>query len=823
MDENKPLFAEVLLPLPLKGFFTYRIPVDYRQEAAVGKRVVVQFGRNKIYSGLIILLHQNEPQKYKARDILNLLDDFPVVTQKQLTLWRWISDYYMAYMGETMNAALPSAMKLASESKIKLHPAYDGLISELSQAESRIIENLVSRSSLTIKEVSDVTGYKNVMPLIKNLIEKEAVILLEELNERFKPRKESFLKLAPEYVESEQALSDLLDGFSKRAYRQMEVMMLFLSKLGDDRARLQAKKLITGGDTKYNAAIRSLLDKGVLQEEYKEVSRLDSFVAEAKVSSIQLSEAQQLALDEIKKGFEQGKVSLLHGVTSSGKTELYIHLIEEQMSKGKQVLYLLPEIALTAQIINRLSRYFGDEVVVYHSRFNDQERTETWQSVLQKRRKLIVGARSSLFLPFQDLGLIIVDEEHDSSFKQYEPAPRYHGRDVAVFLGRMFGSSIVLGSATPSVESYANAQAGKYHLVELFQRFGDIQMPEILVADLVAAAKKKELYSHYSRMLLSEMKATLEKGQQVILFQNRRGFSLRVQCHQCGWMPECPNCDVGLIYHKYQNHLRCHYCGHKAKVPRACPSCESTQIKMQGFGTEKVEEDLPMHFPKARIARMDLDTTRSKNAYHKIIADFEARKLDILVGTQMVTKGLDFDHVGMVGVMNMDNMLGFPDFRAFERAYQLLAQVSGRAGRKGKRGKVIVQTRQPYHSVIRYAMMNDYYAMFSTQLQERKLFKYPPYYRLIRLTLKHKDKDVVFRASRMLAGALRALLGKRILGPEYPAVSRIRQYYLRDILIKIANNENKQAVKGHINSEIKKLNMEDDFKSVRVVVDVDPV
>ncbi|MCF8218368.1 MAG: primosomal protein N' [Bacteroidales bacterium] len=823
MDEKKPLFAEVLLPLPVKGTFTYRVPVDFREEAEVGKRAVVPFGRNKIYSGIIYRLHQNEPQKYKAKDVRNILDEKPVITSEQTRLWEWISEYYMAFMGETMNAALPSAMKLASESKVKLHPAYDGVVSDLSMPEHKILENLGDNVALSIKEISKITGYRNVMPVIKNLIEKECVIMQEELQNTFKPKKEPFLRLAREYVDSEQELQNLLDNFSNKAYRQMEVLMMFLSKTGNDRSALVARKRIIAGDSKYNAAIRALVGKGILIEEKKTISRIDNFKAAEEVGNITLTVDQVKALTQIHEGFANDKVSLLHGVTSSGKTEIYIHLIEEQLQKNKQVLYLLPEIALTAQIINRLTYYFGNEVVVYHSRFNEQERTETWNLVLNKQRRVIVGARSALFLPFRDLGLVIVDEEHDNSFKQYEPAPRYQGRDVAVYLGRMFHASVILGSATPSVESYANAEAGKYHLAELHKRYGDIQMPEIQVADLVKASKQKQMYSHYSYMLLKNIKETLDKGLQVILFQNRRGFSLRLQCQQCGWMPECPNCDVGMIYHKYQNNLRCHYCGHKAKVPEECPECGSTAVKMQGFGTEKIEEELPNHFPDVKIARMDLDSTRSKNAYYRLISDFEARKLDILVGTQMVTKGLDFDHVGLVGVMNMDNLLGFPDFRAFEKAFQLLAQVSGRAGRKGEQGKVIVQTRQPYHSVIRYAMNNDYHAMFKSQLQERKIFKYPPYYRLVRITLKHKDQDTVYKASQVLAGALRARLGKRILGPEFPAIARIRRLYLRNILVKIANNDDKKNIKKFILDEIRTLSKENDYKSVKVAVDVDPV
>lgn len=823
MNENKPVFAEVLLPLPLSGTFTYRITVDFRESVMQGIRVVVQFGRNKIYSGLIIKLHQEEPFNYKVKDILDVLDDKPVVTQRQLEMWEWIAEYYMAYKGEAMNVALPSALKLASESKIKLHPAYDGNISDLSQSEHKIMENLASRQTLTIEEISKLLGFPRVMPIVKNMIEKEMIILQEELNDRFKPRKESFLYLAEPYASSSEKLNEMLNSLSRKAYRQMEVLMLLLNILHGDYTFAVSKKKIQGNETKYASAIKALIDKQILLEEKKVVSRLETFKSRAVVSDIQLTNEQAEALEGIREGLSAGKVTLLHGVTSSGKTEIYIHLIEEQIKKGKQVLFLLPEIALTTQIIQRLTKFFGEDVTVYHSRFNQQERTETWRAVLENRKKVIVGARSSLFLPFHDLGLVIVDEEHDSSYKQYNPAPRYQGRDVAVYLGKQTGADVLLGSATPAIESSHNVETGKYHSVKLHKRYGDIKMPEIQVADLVAASKNREMHSHFSAMLLDGIKETLDKGLQVILFQNRRGFSLRVQCQQCGWMPECPNCDVGLIYHKYQKNLRCHYCGYRTKVPSECAACGSTRVRMQGFGTEKVEEELPNFLPKARIARMDLDSTRSKNAYRKILSDFEAQKLDILVGTQMVTKGLDFDHVGLVGVLNMDNMLGFPDFRAFERAFQLLAQVSGRAGRKGEQGKVIVQTRQPYHVVIRYAMENDYLAMYKSEIQERKKFKYPPFYRLIRLTLKHKDQDTVYRASNMLAGALRAKLGKRILGPEFPVISRIRRLYLRDIMIKISKADNRSKIKEMISEEIKSLNKESNFKSVQVVIDVDPM
>lgn len=823
MDESKPLYARVLLPIPVKEAFTYRIPVDYRQHARFGKRVVVQLGAQKIYSGIIWELHQSPPPVARVKDILYILDDKPILGVQQKKLWEWISRYYMASPGETMNAALPGALKLASESRIKIHPAYDGSLSELTPAEHKVIENLVGNKALTIKEVSGLTGYKNVMPLIKNLVEKEAVIMLEELDQRYKPRKESFLRLAPALAASEDKIRDLLDSFSKQAHRQMEVLMLFLHHTGGRYRQEVPQSRLTAKDPRYAGGIKGLTDKGILLKEERTVTRLTAMEARSKVEDIHLNEPQIQALNQIQEGFQKQKVVLLHGVTSSGKTELYIHLIKECLDKGKQVLYLLPEIALTAQVIHRLARFFGKQVLVYHSRFNEQERTEMWTAVKEKKNNLIVGARSALFLPFNDLGLVIVDEEHDSSFKQYDPAPRYAGRDVAVYMGRMFHANVVLGSATPSIESYVNAKKEKYHYVKLNQRYGNIQMPQMIVADLLDAAKNKQLYSNFSQLLLQEIKHCLEKKQQIILFQNRRGFSLRLQCFHCGWMPQCTNCDVGMTYHKFANKLRCHYCGYTENIPKSCKECSSTKIKMQGFGTEKVEEELPRYFPQAKIARMDLDSARTKNAHYKIIHDFEAKKTDILVGTQMVTKGLDFDNVGLAGVMNMDNMLGFPDFRAFERAFQTLTQVSGRAGRKKERGKVIIQTRQPKHPVIQYAINNQFEKMAEEQLRERKKYNYPPFSRLIRITLKHKNQDTVFDASNLLAGALKAKLGKRVLGPGYPTVARIKKMYLRDILVKINDKDKKETVKKILTREWQGLNSREAYKTVRAVMDVDPV
>ncbi len=826
------LFAEVLLPLPLPGTFTYRIAMEMNNDVAQGKRVVVQFGRKKVYTGLVQSVHQNIPQNFIPKYILAVLDPTPVVNAIQMKFWNWIAEYYMCHPGEVMNAALPSALKLASETRIVQHPDFDGETDHLNEKEYLIAEAIDIQKTLTISEVSRIVEYKKVIPLIKNLIEKKVVLVEEELKDRYKPKVESYIKLTEEYLD-EKNLQQLFNDLEKRAFKQLELVMTFMRMAGSkgfQEAQISRSELLKMGNTT-PAPLNALVKKGVFEIVEKISSRLEEFEARSSVESIQLTEKQQTSFNEIKQSFEDKDVVLLHGVTSSGKTEIYIKLIHETINQGKQVLFLLPEIALTTQIINRLRKFFGNKVGVYHSRYNEFERVEIWNNVIKSgdeaietnhKYQIILGARSALFLPYSNLGLVIVDEEHDTSYKQYAPAPRYLARDAAILLAKMHGAKTLLGSATPSIESYFNATFKKYGLVELNERYGGVQMPEILVADLKNETRRKLMKSHFSSLLIKNIEEALAKKEQVILFQNRRGFSLRLECESCHWLPTCKNCDVTLIYHKYNNQLKCHYCGYSTRVPERCPECGFTGLQMKGFGTEKIEDDLAIILPKAKIQRMDLDTTRSKNAYQQIISDFEERRVDILVGTQMVTKGLDFDNVSVVGILNADNLISYPDFRSFERSYQLMAQVSGRAGRKAKRGKVIIQTYNPYHAVIRYVIDNNYQDMFRSQVQERRQFRYPPYFRMIELQLQHKDVNFVNAAANELAAALRKLFGKRILGPEYPMVSRIKNLYLKNILIKLEKTDKAREMKKQIATTIDFFNTQSKYKAARVIANVDP-
>lgn len=834
------LFVDVILPLSVPNLYTYRVPYDWNDSIAVGQRVVVQFGKGKLYSALVRRVHEVPPKQYAAKYIESILDEFPVVNEKQFALWEWMSGYYMCTIGDVMIAALPGGLRLSSETKLIMHQDYKEKLpnTDLSNKEFLILDALELRDVLSLNDVSAIVEQKTVYPLIKSMIEKGIVVIQEELKERYKPKIETFVALAQAY-DSEEQLKTLFDQLEKKAGKQLDVLMAFIklserySKNKKEVKKKDIVKMVDGAD----AAIKGLVKKNVLELYESEVGRLTAFENENKVT--QLNDIQQQTFDLINKQFNEGKdVALLHGVTSSGKTEIYVKMIEEVLAEGKQVLYLLPEIALTTQIINRLKKYFGEAVGVYHSKFNENERVEVWKNVInasnEKRStannqqpttniQLIIGARSALFLPFDNLGLIIVDEEHDSSFKQYDPAPRYNARDSAIFLAHIHKAKTLLGSATPSVESYFNAQEGKYGFAEMKQRFGGIQMPEILIADVKEASKRKEMKSHFSPMLLDHIALALQNKEQVILFQNRRGFAPQLECDTCAWVPQCTNCDVSLTYHKNTNQLRCHYCGYSVKPPTKCAACGDTNIKMKGFGTEKIEEELAIFYPAAKIARMDLDTTRSKFAHQHIIQDFEDGNIDILVGTQMVTKGLDFDNVSMVGILNADSMLNFPDFRAFERSYQLMAQVSGRAGRKNKRGKVIIQTHNPDHSIIQNVWNNDYLSMYTNQLLDRKNFHYPPYYRLIEITLIHKDLDLVNASSKFLADQLKIHFAKRVLGPEFPLVSRIRNLYHKNILLKVEREASVVQVKKILNEMITMFKNDTTFKPVRIQLDVDPM
>jgi primosomal protein N' (replication factor Y) (superfamily II helicase) len=828
---QQTLFADILLPLPLPGYFTYRVPAELNSSMQTGIRVVVPFGPRKVYSGLVRKIHHTPPQKFQAKYILSVLDEVPLVFEKQFEFWEWIADYYMATPGEVMNTALPPALKLASETRITINPDFDQDFQNLSEKEYLIAEALEIQKTLSISEVSKITGLQKVFPLIGNLMEKKVILLKEELENPYRQKLEKFVRLSAVFDE-EKKLKEAFDEVEKRAPKQLEVLMAYirLSKRYVSDVREVPAREISARVKNASPAIDALVKKGVLDVYKNKVSRFDH--SEKYAAAIDFNGYQQQALEEIRKSWKEKDVVLLHGVTSSGKTEIYIDLIREAIEKGQQVLYLLPEIALTTQIIRRIQAHFGDKAGVYHSRFNVMERTEVWNNLalggiesLQTtiRYQLVVGPRSALFLPWQNPGLIIVDEEHEASFKQHDPAPRYHARDAAIWLANSFGAKVLLGSATPSVESYFNARSGKFGLVELNKRYGGMQLPEVLVADIKKETRQKTMKSHLSSLLFKHVEEALENQKQVILFQNRRGFSPRLECEQCNYIPTCTQCDVSLVYHKHINKMKCHYCGYTIKPHNQCPSCGSADIKLKGFGTEKIEEELPLLFPDATIKRMDLDTTRAKNAYSNIIHDFEDKRIDILVGTQMVSKGLDFENVSVVGILSADSMLSFPDFRAHERAFQMMAQVSGRAGRKNDRGKVIIQAFDPWHAIIRQVIDNNYEEMYKNQILERRNFLYPPFFRLVQITLLHTDPKMVNNAADALAREIRkSFPEKLVLGPEYPMVSRIRAQYLKNIIVKIDRNTGILQKKEILKNILQEFSINAKWKPVRVKINVDP-
>ncbi len=820
---KEELFVNVILPLPLPAFFTYSVPIVISSEIAVGKRVLVPFGKHKFYAAIIHHIHTQKPSNYQTKEILNVLDETPIVNEKQLALWIWIAEYYMCTYGEVMAIALPSAFKLASETNIEIHPDYDGEISHLSEKELLIVNSLLNNQTLTIKQTEKLTGNNRVIPVIKTLIDKGIITVCEEVEQKYKIKTESFLCLSETYKNDENALNLVFQELekSKRTQKQSDALLYFLSLLhsSHDTFIPKSKALVL---EKFNESqLQSLVKKGILESHQLTVSRLPDFQAEEDSSTIALSLEQEEALTNIKQTFEKKNTVLFHGVTGSGKTEIYIKLIQEEINKGKQVLYLLPEIALTTQIINRLRKYFGNKIGIYHSRFNESERVEIWNHVAEKNDthyQIIIGARSALFLPFYDLGLIIVDEEHDVSYKQFDPTPHYQARDAALVLAKLHHAKTLLGSATPSIETYFNTTKNKFGLVSLYQRYGGLALPEIMLVDLRKEGHNEQGFTPYTKTLLDHIEKALAKKEQIILFQNRRGFSVHLECKLCNYIPTCKHCDVTLTYHKHNNQLRCHYCGYTEKVPQSCPSCKNLHLEMRGLGTEKIEEELQIIFPSAVIARLDYDSTRSKTAYQQIISNFEKRKIDILVGTQMITKGLDFDNVSTVGVLNADNMLYYPDFRSYERAFQMFSQVSGRAGRKNKQGKVLIQTFNPKHSLFQYVLCNDYQSFFEKTIMERKQFRYPPIYRFIKITLKHKKIETLNPLADELANQLKKTFPSHILGPEFPPIMRIKNLYHKDIIIKLIPSSNiakyKQWIREVINAPI--------FKSIQIHIDVDP-
>lgn len=821
-------FVDVILPLAVAQRFTYSIPDDLVQQVRQGVRVVVPFGKKRLYSAIVYQVHANKPQGFDIKSVIQVIDDDgPIVLPTQLRLWDWIAGYYMCSLGEVMKAALPSALKLESETYVDKTDNEELIYSE---AEQQVMFLLDGKNKITIDQIIAKSGVKNPMSVIKSLIAKDAINVSEKLFEEYQPKFEAVLSLSKKYRTSE-AINQLLNSL-KRAQSQEKLLLglLAFSKSDNDEQMFQVevtkRELLSQVDVS-SAVVKAMVQKGILEQQMVEVSRIKTFSNQEKEPA-KLNEHQQAALESIRQNFENGKVTLLHGVTSSGKTEIYIHLIKQTVDAGKQALYLLPEIALTTQIISRLRNIFGDRVGVYHSKYGDAQRVEVYNGVLNydvvsnlAQFDVILGVRSSVFLPFRNLGLVIVDEEHENTFKQNNPTPRYNARDVAIVLANIHGANVLLGTATPSIESYHNAKMGKYALVELTERFRNMELPQVRVVDLKKANRDRKLHTHFSSDLLDEIGATLERNEQVILFQNRRGYAPVVECADCGWVPRCEHCDVSLTYHKNTNMLVCHYCGFSLNNPSACPSCEGKNLKMKGFGTEKIEDDLALYFPKARIKRLDLDSTRSKSSYERIIDDFENGEVDILVGTQMITKGLDFDKVSLVGILNADSMLNFPDFRAFEHSYQLMSQVAGRAGRKGRRGLVILQTSQPEHSIVREVVSQDYVLMYEEQIEERRLFNFPPFCRLINISLRHRDNIVLAEHAKVVAAALRKTLGNCVLGPEAPVVARVQNLYIMEIMVKVDPQKSLMQVKEVVDYYLKAIRTQK--TSLSVAIDVDPM
>ncbi len=813
-------YLDVILPIPIERLFTYSITKAEFDYIKSGMRVAVPFGKSKIYTAIVHSIHQNPPEIYQAKEIHQILDEFPLVTEYQIKLWSWIANYYMCTMGDVLRAALPSAFLLESETIISLNSSTTINDSQLKDDEFLVFEALQHQSALKVNEISNILDKNNILPVLKRLLDKKAIVVEEEIFEKYKPKLIRYVKLNANYS-SDEALQQLLENLT-RAPKQSALVMALFSLSANTSKPIKVSELKAKSNAS-SAQIKTLIDKQILEDYFIQIDRIQYSGAE-KESVKELNNHQENTLNAIVQSFKKQNVTLLHGVTSSGKTELYVKLIEDIIKSEKQVLYLVPEIALTTQLVNRLQYYFGDQVAVYHSKYSLNERVEVWNNVLNNsdKAKIIIGARSSVLLPFNSLGLIIVDEEHEQSYKQFDPAPRYHARDTAIVLAGLFNAKTLLGSATPSIESYFNAtKAQKYGFAELNRRYNDILMPEIELVNIKDKYKRKRMKGHFSDILIDEMTEALQEDQQIILFQNRRGFAPIVECTTCGHSPQCPNCDVSLTYHQFKNQLRCHYCGYNMSMLLNCLACGSVDLDSKGFGTEQIEEEVKTLFPDYKVGRMDLDTTRGKYGYEKIITAFEQQEIDILVGTQMLTKGLDFRNVKLVGIMNADNMLNFPDFRAHERSFQLMLQVAGRAGRTAERGKVLIQTYNPYHKILQQVSNNDYKAMFNEQLDERYNYKYPPIFRLIKITLKHKDYNKVNTGADWLAKSLKQIFNTNVLGPEFPPVSRIRNQYHKNILIKIPEKQSLLKTKEAILKIKNSFMSVKDFRSIKVILNVD--
>lgn len=809
-------FIDVILPIPIRKVYTYSVTKDEVGFLKKGMRVAVSFGKSKIYTALVLDIHKIKPTLYEAKEIHQILDDSPIVTPKQLQHWEWIASYYMCSLGEVYRAALPSAFLLESETIIYRNESF--LKTDLlTDDEYLIYEALQRQAQLTLHEIAEIIGRKKVLPIINELIKKSVLSVKEEIYEIYKPKLIKYVRLHKDY-HSDKGLQTLLSKLSK-AKKQRELVLTFF-QLKAEKKPIKAKILLEKSGTSAQI-LKTLVNKGVF-EFYQIQSDRIQFKGDTNPLK-SLNEYQVEALNAIENSFKDNDVTLLHGVTGSGKTEVYSALINKVLNKGQQVLFLLPEIALTTQIIKRLQYYFGNQISVFHSKYSVNERVEVWQNVLHDKTKaqIVIGARSTIFLPFSNLGLVVVDEEHEVSYKQFEPSPRYSARDAAIVLGKLHKAKILLGSATPSIESMFNTKQNKYGLVNLNRRHGNVKMPKIELIDIKQKKRKKQMVGHFSDRLIQLMNETLKNKKQIILFQNRRGFSPVVECLTCGNAPQCPNCDVSLTYHKYNNQLKCHYCHYQRAMPNSCGACGNSNLDTKGFGTEQIELELKELFPSFNVGRMDSDTTKGKYGYQKIIESFESQEIDVLVGTQMLSKGLDFNNVQLVGVLNADTMLNYPDFRAHERAFQLLVQVSGRAGRAEHQGMVVIQTHNPYHQILQQVSTNTYEDMYKEQVQDRWQYHYPPYFRLIKITLKHKDYDKVNDGINWMVRALQNIFKENVLGPTAPTISRIRNQYIKNLTIKIPPNQSLPKTKDQIQKVKTTFEAIKEFRQIRFIIDVD--
>ena len=817
-------FVDVILPLPLYSTFTYRIP-DVMGDVKIGSRVLVPFGRKKYYTAIVVMVHNNEPKEYAVKEILSLLDEAPILRHPQLKFWAWIADYYLCSQGEVYKAAVPAGLKVESETVVSVNLDYeDSEDCKLSERERIVYDLIGSRDKVQLNEITNATGFKNVEAIVSRMLEKDAIYVAEKVVNTYRPKTEVCISLNLEHGDNE-GLHRHFD-MVHRSNKQEALLLAYLDlsrwlQSGTPR-EVKKDELLARADVS-QAVLSAVIAKGIFKQYKKEVNRFANCVVRVQEKPC-LSDEQSRALHEIRESFKEKSITLLHGVTSSGKTSIYVHLIEEVMKSGRQVLYLVPEIALTTQLTQRLQLVFGDKLIIYHSKFSDNERVDIWKKLLNSNEPcVVIGVRSSVFLPFANLGLVIVDEEHDSSYKQQDPAPRYNGRNAAIMLAQMHGAKTLLGSATPAIEVYRNTELGRYGLVSLLTRYEGIEMPEVEVIDTHEARRKKEMKGMFSNRLVGLCRKSLDAGEQIILFQNRRGYAPMVRCKQCEWIPKCENCDVSLTYHKHVNSLSCHYCGYTIQLPLVCPACKMPTIEIVGYGTERIEDEVEQVFPDDKIARMDLDTTRNKNSYEKLIEDFSSRKMNILVGTQMVTKGLDFAGVSTVGILNADMMINFPDFRSDERAFDMMEQVSGRAGRKNKQGRVVIQTSDVKHPIIGFVKNHDYLGFYRHELIERERYGYPPFTKIINIYLKHRDDNVLTEMSVRYSNMLREVFRHRVLGPEAPMVARVQNFYIRQIVLKMENEASMPKVKNILRRIYENmLEVDSRMKQVILYYDVDP-